>query len=101
MEQSVNLNKVYAKSEDVVAREIQGEFIIIPVTSGIADMEDELFSLNESGKAIWEKLDGKKALKEIVQELTAEFEAPNEQIENDVTGIAGELLKRRMLVERS
>ena len=101
MEQSVNLNKAYARSEDVVAREIQGDFIIIPVTSGIADMEDELFSLNESGKAIWEKLDGKKPLKDIVKELTAEFEASGQQIEKDVVGITGELLKRRMLVERS
>jgi len=101
MEQSVNLNKAYARSEDVVAREIQGDFIIIPVTSGIADMEDELFSLNESGKAIWEKLDGKKLLKDIVKELTVEFEASDQQIEKDVVGITGELLKRRMLVERS
>jgi hypothetical protein len=101
MEANIDLGKVYARSEDVVAREIQGEFIIIPVTSGIADMEDELFSLNESGKAIWEKIDGKKSLKEIAKELSAEYEATGSQIEKDVCGITEELLKRRMLVERS
>ena len=36
-------------SEDVVAREIEGEFIIVPLAAGIGDMEDELYSLNESG----------------------------------------------------
>lgn len=99
MELSVDINKAYMPSEDVVAREIQGEFIIVPITSGIADMEDEIFSLNETGRAIWSKLDGKKNLKNIAAELSEDFEAPVEEIEKDCLGLAEELLKRRMLVE--
>jgi len=95
----VHLNKIYAHSEDVVAREIEGELIIVPLVSGIGDAEDELFTLNETGRAIWEKLDGKKTLENVIKELSEEFEAPTGEIEKDVVGLVEELLKRRMLVE--
>ena len=99
MKSKVHLTKIYVHSEDVVAREIEGELIIVPLVSGIGDAEDELFTLNETGKAIWEKLDGKKTLKKVVEELSEEFEAPAGEIEKDVIGIGEELLKRRMLIE--
>ncbi len=99
MEKKVDINVIYKPSEDVVAREVQGEFIIIPITSGVADMEDELFSLNDTGKATWDKLDGKRKLKDMVSELSLEFDASNDEIQKDVFGLLGELLKRKMIVE--
>ena len=99
MQGAVSLDAVYAPSEDAVAREVQGEFIIVPITSGVGDLEDEIFTLNDTGKAIWDKLDGKKSLEDIIKELSSEFEALSEEIEKDVMGLAGELLKRRILVE--
>lgn len=90
---------VYAPSEEIVSREIEDEIIIIPLTSGIGDVEDELYTLNETGRAIWNKLDGKKTVKEAVEELAHEFEAPFHEIERDVRGLLKELLKRRMVVE--
>lgn len=98
MEPKISLNAIYAPSENVVAREVQGEFIIIPITSGVGDLEDEIFSLNETGRAIWDKLDGKRSLKKVAQELSAEFQAANEELEKDCLGLTEELLKRRMLV---
>lgn len=99
MEAKASLDKVYKPSEDVVARDVQGEFVIIPITSGIGDLEDEIFSLNETGRAIWDKLDGKKSLKNIAAELSEEFEAPLEEIERDCMGLVEELLKRRIVIE--
>jgi len=95
----IDPNDVYKPSEDVVAREVQGEFIIIPITSGVGDLEDEIFTLNETGRAIWNRLDGKKTLQGVVKDLEAEFVAGQGQIEKDVLGITEELLKRGMLVE--
>jgi len=99
MKKEVNLNKIYKISDDVVAREVGGEFVIIPITAGIGDLDDEIFSLNESGRAIWERLDGRKTLEEVAQSLYSEYEGSIEEIKSDVVGIANELLKRRMLVE--
>lgn len=99
MKPKVKLSKIYVPSEDIVAREIEGELIIVPIVSGIADAEEDLFTLNDTGRAIWEKLDGKKTLKKVVEELSEEFEARAGEIEKDVVGIVEELFKRRMLVE--
>ncbi len=101
MKATVSLEKIYKPSEDVVARDIHGEFIVIPITSGIGDLEDAIFSLNETGRAIWGKLGGKKSLKNIAAELSRDFEAPIEVIENGCLGLLTELLKRRMVVESS
>ena len=99
MKSGVSLDNIYKPSEDVVARDIHGELIIVPITSGIGDLEDELFTLNETGRAIWDKLDGKKTLKKVAEELAKEFMAPLEEIKQDILGLTQELLKRRMLVE--
>ena len=47
----VKTDGVYAPSEDIVAREIEGEIIIVPLVAGIGDMEDELYTLNETGSS--------------------------------------------------
>ena len=47
------LNNTYIPSDKIVSREIEGELIIVPLVAGIADMEDELFTLNETGREIW------------------------------------------------
>jgi hypothetical protein len=99
MKSNIDINKVYISSEDVVARDVHGEFIIIPITSGIGDLEDEIYTLNDNGRAIWDKLDGKKSLKEVARDLSFKFEGSPDEIEKDVIGLAEELFKRRMLVE--
>jgi len=83
----------------VVAREIEGELIIVPLVSGTGNLEDELYTLNESGKAIWKKLDGTRNLKTVAEELALEFEASPGEVEEDVMGLTRELLERGMLVE--
>ena len=98
-EAEVSLDGRYLPSEDVVARDIEGELIIVPLVSGIGDLEDELYTMNETGKAIWDRLDGKKKLKDLLEELSAEFEAPAGEIEQDLIGLVEELVRRKILVE--
>jgi hypothetical protein len=98
MDTKVSLDSIYAPSEDVVVRVIEGELIIVPLVSGIGDFEDELFTLNETGKAIWDQLDGKKTLREVVKVLSGEYADPTGEIEVDVIGLVQELQKRRIIV---
>ena len=95
---SITLEDVYKPSDDIVAREIEGEIIIVPLVAGIGDMEDELFTLNDTGKAIWDQLDGQRSLADVVAALKAEFEVEDGVLERDVLGLVGELVERRMLV---
>ncbi len=96
----IQMDAVYMRSEDVVSREIEGELIIVPLAAGIGDMEDELYSLNDTGREIWRRLDGQRSLAAIAAELAEEFDAALGEIEQDVRGLVAELLRRRMLVER-
>jgi hypothetical protein len=78
---------------------IGGEIIIVPPVAGSGAMEDELLTLNDTGKAVWEQLDGQRSLGEVVAALSPEFEeAEDGAIERDVLGPVVELLARRMLV---
>jgi len=90
---------VYVPSEDIVAREIEDEIIIVPLVAGIGDLEDELYALNETGKAIWKLLDGRASLEGVIATLSRDFNAAPSEIEGDVLGLVEELVKRRMLVE--
>jgi hypothetical protein len=99
MDVKARLDAVYAPSEDIVARNIEGELIIVPLVAGIGDMEDELYTMNETGKAIWDRLDGKKKLKDVLEELSTEFEAPVGEMEKDLIGLVEELLRRKILTK--
>ena len=95
----INLDAVYAISEEVVVREIEGDLIIVPLTSDVGDMEDELYSLNETARDIWDRLDGKTSLRDLINQLSDEYDASLQEIEADVIGLIKEFLKRKFLVE--
>lgn len=95
---TLTLQTICAPSEDVVAREIEGELIIVPLASGIGEADDELYTINPTGQAIWQKLDGARTLAQVADELANEFDAPRADIERDVLGLVGELARRKMVV---
>ena len=92
------LDSIYVPSEDVVARIIEDELIIVPLVAGVGDADEELYTMNETGRAIWKLLDGKKTLGEIVSILSDEYSASPEVIAHDILGIMKELANRRMVV---
>ena len=94
----VRLDAVYAASGDVVAREIEGEIVIVPLVAGVGDADDELYTLNEAGAALWRRLDGVSTLGAVAAELADEFAAGQDVIERDVAGLVGELLRRGIVV---
>jgi hypothetical protein len=97
----VTFDMVCFPSEDIVAREIEGELIIVPLVAGIGDTDDELYTLNETGKAIWSRLDGKRTLRAISEELATEFNAPLEEVGKDLSGLMNELIRRKMILVQS
>ena len=101
MATDLKLDAVCAPSEDVVARQIEGEVIIVPVVAGIGDADDELYTLNHTGQAIWQKVDGQRTLKDVAASLAGEFNAPLPELENDVLGFASELTRRGILTVKA
>jgi len=100
MKKNVNLDAIYKPSKDVVARSIHGEIIIIPISQEAqAEDKDALFTLNETAKAVWGKLDGRKTMGDIINSLLSEFEGGKAKIQEDVLGLIEELFKRKMIIK--
>jgi hypothetical protein len=66
------LARVYARSERMVARQISGECILVPIVGRGADV-DSIYTLNRVGAFIWEHLDGVRTGEEVVDLLTRRF----------------------------
>ena len=75
--------RIYRKNPEVVFRVIAGEAILVPVSRD-AQAVGELFTLNEVGAFIWERLDGKRKLEDILEEIVAEYEVSREQADRDL-----------------
>jgi hypothetical protein len=100
MEPQVTLATICIPSEDVVAREIEGDIVIVPLVAGIGDADDELYTLNETGQAIWQKLDGQLTLGQVAEDLGQEYDASPADLQADVLGFAGELTRRGILAAK-
>ncbi len=101
METLLTLDAVCAPSDNIVAREIEGDVIIVPLVAGISDADDELYTLNETGRAIWRVLDGRRTLGDVAVALTQEFDAPRAELEADVLGFAAEMVRRGILAAKN
>jgi hypothetical protein len=98
---NVTLDTICSPSDNIVAREIEGDVIIIPITAGIGDADDELYTLNETGQAIWRQLDGMLTLGAVVEALAKEYGSLSDELSVDVLGFAGEMVRRGILVIRN
>lgn len=91
---------VFVPSEDIVVREIEGELILVPIAAGVGDAEDAIFTFNDTGREIWQRLDGKRTIQQVIVELQALYDAPAGGIAEDVSGLVSELLRRNMLAQK-
>lgn len=86
----MNPSTVLKQADEVVFRKIEEEYLLMPLAS-TGDDVDSLYNLNPTGGAIWEKIDGKKTLGDIVDELHAEYDRDRETIESEVMAFVHEV----------
>jgi methyltransferase-like protein len=77
------LNSVLSHSPSVVTRKTGNEYVLVPVANNIADM-NSVFVLNETGAFIWEQIDGKRTVGEIIEVVINEYEIDNDSASKDV-----------------
>lgn len=84
--------RVFQKNPAIVSRKVGDEYILVPIRDNVGDMEN-LYTLNEVGAFIWEKIDGKRTVNQIAQLLLNEFEAEETAARNDVKDFFNDLLE--------
>lgn len=93
----MDASTVLKQNPEVVFRKIEEEYILMPLVSSGDDV-DSLFNLNQTGGAIWEKIDGKKTIGDIVDELHGEYDRDRAQIEREVTAFVDEVTSAGLLI---
>jgi len=73
----------FLPSPDVVARRVAGEYLLVPVRSGAAQM-DYIFTANEVGSTIFLLLNGSRDGREIARQLSLQFAVEEERAQRDV-----------------
>ncbi|MCM2285292.1 MAG: PqqD family protein [Desulfobacula sp.] len=96
---TADIDALYQPSENVISKDIEGQFMIVPLISGVGNLNEEIFQLNTTGSAFWKKLDGKTSLRDIMVSLTVEFDAPYETIETDIIRLVDQLIKKKFIFE--
>jgi hypothetical protein len=80
----------FRRSDDFVGRKIAGETVLVPLRQQIGDLES-IYTLNELGSFIWDRLDGAATVQEIASAIAAEFEATTEEICTDLDAFLGRM----------
>ncbi|NCA76369.1 MAG: PqqD family protein [Alphaproteobacteria bacterium] len=86
----MDLNEIQRRKNQFATRMVGNEMILVPVTSHVADMT-ELFTLNEVGSFIWERIDGTLTEAKLVEAIIWEFEVDRETAQNDLSEFLNEL----------
>lgn len=66
-----------------VARQVAEELVIVPLSGNVAQM-NELFTLNETGKFIWENVSEDITATQISELMTAEFDIDMQTAQRDI-----------------
>ncbi len=91
---------MYRKSENVVARQIAGEMLLVPIRGNLVDMQ-KLYVLEGSGEFIWSKIDGVASLREIRDAVVSDFDVDEARADTDVRELVAELVQLDLVREDS
>jgi hypothetical protein len=88
-----------AAAKGIVARNVGGETVLVPVKVGVASFEN-VYLLSQVGAFLWEHLDGTRDREQLCQLITAKFRVPEgRNVAADVDTFIGELARRGLVVE--
>lgn len=94
-----DLKTVVSRSGNMVARKTGNEYVIIPVSNNIADM-DSVFTINETGAFLWEIIDGERNVEDLINVLVDEYEIDYQTALNDVSEFLEQMKKFLVIEER-
>ena len=85
------IEMIYKKAENIVARKIVDELLLVPVQGKLANME-RVFTLNEVGEFIWDNLDGNTDTDGLVEKIVNEYDVDIDKARQDCEELLKEML---------
>ena len=75
--------RILKRRDEVVARQVAGETLLIPVKGKLADMQ-RVFALDPVAEQIWNALDGGATLEDVLRRVIAVFDVEEPVARRDV-----------------
>lgn len=89
----MDLKRIYNNKTRFVVREIGDELILVPLTGNVAKM-NEMFTMNETGKFIWENITETTSVEELEHALTDEFSIDPDTARKDIELFLNQLVAK-------
>ena len=94
------MTTVYERKDSLVTRDLAGEKIIVPVRGKVGDLNC-IYTLNTVANEIWQLLDGKRSIAEIVKQLGREYEVDEARLTTDVLRVTNEMREENLVMEKA
>jgi coenzyme PQQ biosynthesis protein PqqD len=92
MQKMMNRKACPKRGPQVIAQKGSNDLLLFNMEDG------NYYSLNEIGGRIWELCDGSHSVSQVVESLAAEYGAPQEVLEKDVTELLEDLQGGKLIV---
>lgn len=92
-----DLDKIPVRNSELAWRIIDEEAVIIPLDEQSPDSEKINF-LNETATRIWELIDDKNSIRDIITQILKEYEITKEQAEKEVISFIKKLEKKKLII---
>lgn len=86
----------YVRIENIVARSVAGENLLIPVRG----CTDRVFTLNGAGRRLWDLLAAPHTATELAEALVARFGIPVQTAADDVERFLGKMMRMGLISAR-
>ncbi|HZN02307.1 MAG TPA: PqqD family protein [Candidatus Polarisedimenticolia bacterium] len=89
-QRGLGVTSILVPAPDIVARDIAGEHLLVPVRSGIAGI-DCLYTADEVGSFVYARLDGRRDAAALARLVSEAYVVEEERALEDVLAFLGEL----------
>ena len=87
----------FIRNQEVVSRKIEGELVIVPIRSGVGDL-NSLYTLNSVGSVLWDFMTEGHTIAEMVERICDEFEVTKAQARKDIESFLDSLLEEKLVL---
>ena len=94
----MTLTAIYTKHPDYVQRDVAGECILVPIRRTLTEA-NSIYVLNETGAALWNRIDGQRTAQDILTDFCNEYEVATDQLAKDFTSLLDDLLSIQAVEE--
>ncbi|HTZ31267.1 MAG TPA: PqqD family protein [Methylomirabilota bacterium] len=92
----ISVDVRFIRNQDVVARKIQGELIIVPIRRGVGDL-NSLYTLNSVGAVLWDFMTEGHTIGEMIERVCDEFDVTASQAQRDIEGFLDSLVQEQLV----